>query len=145
MDRITESLITELLSNLEIISEDESKDFEKLANYTVVSNEYNKTFDIETLTVGDGNDTGIDGIAIIVNGQLVESTDEVDDLLEKNNSLEIEYLFVQSKTSPSFDGADINTFMFGVLDFFSTKPKLVRNDDIKKFAEVSNYIFNKAP
>jgi hypothetical protein len=80
-----------------------------------------------------------------VNGQLVESTDEVDDLLEKNNSLEIEYLFIQSKTSPSFDGADINTFIFGVLDFFSTKPKLVRNDDIKKFAEVSNYIFNKAP
>lgn len=145
MDRITESLITELLSNLEISSESESKDFEKLANYTVVSNEYNKTFDIETLTVGDGNDTGIDGIAIIVNGQLVESTDEVEDLLEKNNSLEIEYLFVQSKTSSSFDGADINSFLFGVSDFFLTKPKLVRNDDIKRFAEVSNYIFNKAP
>lgn len=145
MDRITESLITELLSNLEIKSEDESKDFEKLSNYTVVSNEYNKTFDIESLNVGDGNDTGIDGIAIIVNGQLVESTDEIDDLLEKNNSLEIEYLFIQSKTSPNFDGADINTFLFGVLDFFSTKPKLVRNDDIIKFAEVSNYIFDKAP
>lgn len=145
MDRITESLITELLSNLEINSEGESKDFEKLSNYTVVSNEYNKTFDIETLTVGDGNDTGIDGIAIIVNGQLVESTDEVDDLLEKNNSLEIEFLFVQSKTSPNFDGADMNTFLFGALDFFSTKPKLVRNEDIKRFAEVSNYIFDKAP
>ena len=145
MDRITESLITELLSNLEINSEGESKDFEKLSNYTVVSNEYNKTFDIDTLTVGDGNDTGIDGIAIIVNGQLVESTDEVDDLLEKNNSLEIEFLFVQSKTSPNFDGANMNTFLFGALDFFSTKPKLVRNEDIKRFAEVSNYIFDKAP
>lgn len=145
MDRITQSLITELLTNLEINSEGESKDFEKLSNYTVVSNEYNKTFDIDTLTVGDGNDTGIDGIAIIVNGQLVESTDEVDDLLEKNNSLEIEFLFVQSKTSPSFDGADMNNFLFGVLDFFSTKPRLVRNEDIKRFAEVSNYIINKAP
>ena len=87
MDRITESLITELLTNLELKSEGESKDFEKLANYTVVSNEYNKTFDIDSLTVGDGNDTGIDGIAIIVNGQLVETSDEIDDLLEKNNFL----------------------------------------------------------
>lgn len=145
MDRITESLIKELLTNLEISPENESKDFEKLSNYTVVSNEYNKTFDLETLSVGDGNDTGIDGIAIIVNGQLVESTDEVDDLLEKNNSLEIEYLFVQSKTSPSFDSGDINTFLFGVKDFFSTNPGLVRNEDIKRFAEVSNYIFSKAP
>lgn len=145
MDRITESLITELLTNLEINSENESKDFEKLANYAVVSNEYNKTFDIDSLTVGDSNDTGIDGIAIIVNGQLVESTDEIDDLLEKNNFLEIEYLFIQSKTSASFDSGDINAFLFGVQDFFSTNPRLVRNEDIKRFAEVSNYIFTKAP
>ena len=145
MDRITQSLIKELLENLEIKSENESKDFEKLSNYTVVSNEYNKTFDIEALTVGEGNDTGIDGIAIIVNGQLVESSDEVNDLLEKNNSLEVEYLFIQSKTSSNFDSGDINTFLFGVLDFFSTNPKLVRNDDITRFAEVSNYIFEKAP
>jgi hypothetical protein len=145
MDRITESLITELLKNLEMVSESPSKDFEKLANYTIVSNEYNKTFLIDNLTVGDGNDTGIDGIAIIVNGQLVESTEEVDDLLEKINFLEIEYLFIQSKTSSNFDGGDINTFLFGVLDFFSTKPKLVRNDDIKRFAEISNFIFSKAP
>ena len=145
MDRITESLISELLTNLEITPEGESKDFEKFANYTVVSNEYNKTFDIDTLTVGDGNDTGIDGIAIIVNGQLVESTEEIEDLLEKNNFLEVEYLFVQSKTSPSFEGSDINTFLFGISDFFSTRPRLVRNEDVSRFAEISNYIFNKAP
>jgi hypothetical protein len=145
MDRITESLINELLTTLEIKTEGESKDFEKLANYTVVSNEYNKTFDIEAVTVGEGNDTGIDGIAIIVNGQLIDSLDEVDDLLEKNNFLEIEYIFVQSKTSSSFDSSEINTFIFGVQDFFSLKPKLVRNEDIKRFAEISNYIFQKAP
>jgi hypothetical protein len=144
MDRITESLIFELLTTLEIASESESKDFEKLANYTVVSNEYNKTFDIESITVGDGNDTGIDGIAIIVNGQLIESTDEVDDMLEKNNFLEIEYIFIQSKTSSNFESAELNTFIFGVQDFFSLKPRLVRNDEIKRFAEISNYLFTKA-
>jgi hypothetical protein len=145
MDRITESLISELLTNLELKSEGESKDFEKLANYTVVSSEFNKTFDVESITVGDGNDTGIDGVAIVVNGLLVETTDEIDDLLEKNNFLEIEYIFVQAKTSANFDSAEINTFIFGIQDFFSLKPKLVRNDDVKRFAEVSNYIFEKAP
>jgi len=144
MDRITESLIAELISNYEMQSEGESKDFEKLANYTVISNDYNKTFDIESVTVGDGNDTGIDGIAIIVNGQLVESTDEINDLLEKNNFLEIDYIFVQAKTSANFDSAAINTFIYGVMDFFALIPKLVRNDDILKFAELSNYIFSKA-
>ncbi|WP_196782000.1 hypothetical protein [Acinetobacter shaoyimingii] len=83
MDRITESLITELLKNLEIKSEGVSKDFEKLVNYTIVSNDYNKTFDIDSITVGDGNDTGIDGIAIIVNGQHIENIEEINDLLKK--------------------------------------------------------------
>jgi hypothetical protein len=145
MDRITESLIQELLTNLEIPSKGESKDFEKLVNYTVLSHEYNKTFEVDDTTVGDGNDTGLDGIAIIVNGQLIDTTDEIDDLLDKNNFLEVEYIFIQSKTSPNFDSGDINTFIFGVQDFFSLTPKLVRNEDITRFAEISNYLFKKAP
>ncbi len=145
MDRITESLIKELLTNLELTTEGESKDFEKLVNYTIVSTEYNKTFDIDTVTIGEGGDTGIDGIAMIVNGQLIESTDEIDDLLDKNNFLEIEYIFIQSKTSSSFDSGDMNTFFFGVQDFFSVKPRLVRNEDVKRIAEISNFLFQKAP
>lgn len=54
MDRITKSLIEELLNNLELQSEGDSKDFEKLVNYSVVSNEYSKTFDVEVITIGDG-------------------------------------------------------------------------------------------
>lgn len=144
MDRITTSLIKELLESQELTSKGESKDFEKLVNYTVISNEYNKTFDIETLTIGEGNDTGIDGLAIIVNGQLVESIDEVDGLIEKNNFLEVEFVFTQSKTSSTFSGADINTFLFGVLDFFSTTPKLIRNQSIVKNIEISNHIYDNA-
>ncbi|GAB2801599.1 AIPR family protein [Rhabdobacter roseus] len=113
--------------------------------YSVVSNEYNKTFDIDTVSIGNGGDTGIDGIAIIVNGQLVESIEEVDDLLDKNNSLEVSYIFIQAKSSSSFDSGSINTFIFGVLDFFSDAPSLVRNDDVIKHAEISNYIYSKAP
>lgn len=145
MDRITESLIAELLTNLGIKSIDESNDFERLANYTVVSNEYNKTFDTELISVGDSNDTWIDGIAIIVNGQLIENTDEINDLLAKNNFLEVTYIFIQSKTSSNFSGAEINTFIFWVQDFFAIEPRLVRNEEIEKFAEVSNYIFKNAP
>lgn len=145
MDRITESLIKELLLNQELKSKGESKDFEKLVNYTIISNEYNKTFDIENLTIGEGNDTGVDGLAIIVNGQLIDSKEEVDDLIEKNNFLDVEFIFTQSKTSSKFSGADINTFFFGVLDFFSNKPKLVRNESIIKYVEITNHIYDNAP
>lgn len=144
MDRITKSLIEELLTTQEIESDGEPRDFEKLVNYTTISNEYNKTFELDFVTVGEGNDTGIDGIAIIVNGQLVETTDEIDDLLEKNGYLEVVYVFTQAKSSSNFNSGEINTFLFGVKDFFSDRPKLVRNDDIQKFAEMSNYVYSKA-
>jgi hypothetical protein len=64
---------------------------------------------------------------------------------KKNNFLEIDYIFIQSKTSSNFESAQINTFLYGVQDFFSLNPRLVRNDDIRKFNEISNYIFQKAP
>ncbi|BEV02680.1 AIPR family protein [Chryseobacterium gambrini] len=145
MDRITSSLIKELLVTQEIKSEGESKDFEKLVNYSIISNEYNKTFDLNLVTIGEGNDTGIDGIAIIVNGQLIETLEEVDDLIVKNNFLEVDFILTQSKTSSNFSSSDINTFIFGVNDFFSETPKLIRNESLEKLAEISNHIFSNAP
>ena len=145
MDRITKSLISELLENQELNTEGDPKDFEKLVNYCVVSNEYSKTFDINLMTIGESGDTGIDGLAIIVNGQLIENREEIDDLLERNNSIEVTYLFMQAKSSSNFNSGEINTFIFGVKDFFSENPQLVRNEDVTKFAEISDYIYEKAP
>ena len=144
MDRITKSFIQEMLSQQEMESESEFKDFEKLVNYTVISNFYNRSFSLDYVTVGEGNDTGIDGLGIIVNGQMIETTDEVDDLIERNGTLEVSFIFTQAKTSSSFNSGEINTFVFGIKDFFSENPQLVRNEDIQKFAELSDYLYEKA-
>lgn len=144
MDRITKQLVTDYLESAELTFTDESKDFEIFCIYTVVSNELNKTFDVESITTGNGHDTGIDGIAIIVNGYLVEEIDEIDDLLKKNGYLEVTYIFIQSKTSSNFESRDINTFYFGINDFFSENPKLPRNDDVTRFANLSNHILRLA-
>ncbi|NBL64068.1 AIPR protein [Flavobacterium sp. NST-5] len=145
MDRITQSFIKELLETEELTSKGESKDFEKLANYSIISNEYNKTFDLNFVTIGDGDDTGVDGISIIVNGVLVENTEEIDDLIEKNGTIEVDFTFIQSKTSSNFSTSELNTFIFGVKDFFSISPKLRRNESLQKFADLANHIYNNAP
>lgn len=144
MDRITKQLVSDLFKTQENIETDISKDFEYFGNYSVVSNEYNKTFEAELVTVGNGNDTGIDGIAIIANGHLVEDQNEIDDLLESNGYLEVSYIFIQSKTSSNFDTKEMHNFYFGVKDFFSETPMLNRNEDISRFADLSNYILEKA-
>lgn len=144
MDRITKKLLQDFLEAQEMLPTDEASDFELFCNYSVLSNEYNKTFDAKAITVGAGSDTGIDGLAIIVNGHLVEDADEVDSLLEANGFLDVTYLFIQAKTSSSFDTKEMLAFYFGVSDFFSEEPKLPRNDDIKMYVELSEYILDNA-
>lgn len=144
MDRITKKLLQDFLEAQELEAGDESSDFELFCNYSVLANEYNKTFDAKAVTVGAGADTGIDGIAIIVNGHLVEDIDEIDNLLEANGYLEVTYIFVQSKTSSNFDTKEMHAFYFGVSDFFAEEPKLSRNEDVKRFSELSDYVLEKA-
>ncbi len=144
MDRITQQLVNGFLETEEIEERDTSTQFEMFSNFSIVSNEYNKTFDYSLLNIGGGDDTGIDGIAIIVNGHLIENTDEIDTLKDSNNHLEVTFIFVQSKTSNSFNLGEMLKFYTGIKDFFSERPTLRRNEDIEKFAELSNHIFNNA-
>lgn len=144
MDRITKTLLNDFLKTQEIIGKDESSNFEKFVNYSILSNEYNKSFDIDSISIGAGNDTGIDGLAIIVNGHLIEELNEIDDLLAQNGYLDVKYIFIQSKTSSTIDTSEMLQFYNGVYDFFSEEHKLIRNEDIKKLSEISDYIFTLA-
>jgi len=144
MDRITKQLVKELVTMQGIKNKNESDNFELFVNYSIISDEYNRTFNLEDTSIGSGLDTGIDGLAIIVNGTIVNSTEEIDNLLESNGFLEVSYIFIQSKTSSSFDTSEIRTFSDGVKDFFRESPTLPRNDDLKNFADISNYILDNA-
>ncbi len=144
MDRIVTTLVKDLLDSQEIPLERSYKDFERFTNYCVISKEYNKSFDIEDTLTGVGDDTGIDGLAIIVNGNLIENTEQIEDLLERNNFIEATFVFIQAKTSNEFNSSEMNKFSFGVKDFFSDNPKLRRNSEILNFSAISEFLFTKA-
>ena len=144
MDRITKGLVEELNLSIDRSKINVAKQFENFVNYSVVANNYSNTFDIDVVDTGDGNDTGIDGVAIIVNNQLVEDSDELTPLIEAKVPLKVEYIFIQSKTSPNFNTSDIGQFTNGILDFFSENPKIVRNKEISNLAEISNFLIENS-
>lgn len=144
MDRITKQLVKELVKTQEVTTKNESEHFELFVNYSVVSDEHNRTFNLNDISIGSGHDTGIDGLAIIVNGSIINTSNEIDDFLERNGFLDVSYIFIQSKTSSSFDTSDIRTFVDGVKDFFREEPTLPRNNDIQNLADISNYILDHA-
>jgi hypothetical protein len=144
MDRITRALLKDFVDGqgLSTLKEDEA--FERFSNYAVVSREYSDSFDVEEVSSGGGNDTGIDGLALIINGRLVLNEEEIVDITEQNKYLEATFMFVQAKTTSGFDGADMSSFGFGVSDFFADQPRLPRNDFINRMAHLQQIIFQKS-
>ncbi|HTV55513.1 MAG TPA: AIPR family protein [Terriglobia bacterium] len=151
MDKITESLLTEFSKEQQLEALDESKRFEHLVSFLVVRGEHSETFSTDDVVVGDdeksskgGGDTGIDGVAIIVNGNLVSDVEELEEQISTAGYLETIFVFIQAETTSGFDGSKIGTFGFGVGDFFREVPKLKRSAKISSFVEISQAIYAKS-
>jgi hypothetical protein len=119
--------------------------FEHFANFCVASKEYPDEFDVESISVAGGNDLQLDGVMIIVNGVLVDSTDEVDDLTQTNKHIDAEFIFVQAKTGSDFNGAEISNMFFGVRDLFASSPQLPRNKELTAKEGIIRHIYTKSP
>ncbi|MCK4429202.1 MAG: AIPR family protein [Candidatus Aenigmarchaeota archaeon] len=143
MDKITENLVEDYISSNELSIKNMDDKFELFSSYCIISKEYDADFDIEQVWLNDSA-IGIDAISIIVNGRLIESKEEIDDLIEFNKYLEATFIFIQSKTSSNFDSKEIGNFIFGVSDFFEEKPTIPRSDKLKEKAEIVNYIHSKS-
>ncbi|MFT3747224.1 MAG: AIPR family protein [Agriterribacter sp.] len=123
--------------------------FEHFSNYCILSKVhpeafYNDSFKIEEINVGGGNDTGIDGVAIVVNEHIVTTKEEIDSLKNLFQRLDVKFIFIQAKTSSEFKSSDIGNFIFGVKDFFKDRPTLKTNEDIQHLRELKEYIYTQS-
>jgi hypothetical protein len=144
MDMITESLLDEFSKEQEITSLDKDRRFEHFAAYIAVRRQYGETFNPGDVVTGKGGDTGIDGIAIIVNGTLITDLAALADI-GSSASLDVTFVFVQAQQTPSFDTAKLGQFGFGLIDFFNTgKPKLDRNERIQSAVAVMRAIYKRS-
>ncbi len=140
MDRITESNLTDFVANSGYLKQDLEVQFEHFVNYCVVSGEHHDTFDLDSINCGAGGDTALDGIAIFVNGAIIDNEQEVEDLISRNGYLEVKILLIQSKTSAKFDMGEIRNFLFGSRDLFSANGSMPRNEKIKYKAQIIQFI-----
>lgn len=152
MDKITGSLLTTFVEQNELGNKDEATQFEHFSNYSIASKQFRGSFELEDIHSGAGGDCAIDGIFIIVNGRVVTDCDELNDIVETSGHLDADINFIQSKTTSSFSGADIGSFIHGVKDFLSDEPQLVQNDKIQTIKQVweeiilkSSYMVNRRP
>ena len=141
LDRITRGLLDEFGTEFGVADLPEDRRFEHMTAWITTRRHYNDAqFDPADIVTGSGGDTGIDGIAIIVNNNLVTDVDTITDLLELNGYLDVTFVFIQAERSSGFDMAKIGQFGFGVKDFFADG-KLPRNDLVQSAREVMEAIY----
>ncbi len=140
MNRVLKSLLDDYVRTNEYESIEEYLKFEYFAIYCVLSKLYDRQLIIEDVHTGGGNDTGIDGIGIIVNNLIIENEEDLIFLIEKNASLDVQLIFIQAKNSSHFDSGEMLKFGSGVSDFLSESPSLVRNEIIEHKSLIYNLL-----
>lgn len=140
-DEILKNFLDDFSKNhgIEDLGEDEK--FEKFVNFNIVSQLYPRDIEIDDLSVGGQGDTAIDGIAIIVNGSIIKAEEDIDSLIRKNGSLDITFVFIQSKNQSKFKGDAIGNFIFGVKCFFEDQAILKENEYIKSLRRLKEKIY----
>ncbi len=121
--------------------------FERFVNSAILTSHQPDAFSadaelLDKICVGGQADTGIDGIAIKVNGVLVQAKEEASDIIQTAKRAGIEFVFIQSKYKPHFDAQELTTFIAGVRNFLSNTPTLPVNDKIKEFLHLKDYLLS---
>src|ERR1043166_1668675 len=107
MDRVSESLLNEFSEEHEITALPEDRRFEHFAAAITIQRHYTDSFDSEEVVTGAGGDTGIDAVAIIVNGSLITDVETLEEQTENAGSLDATFVFVQAERSPNFESSKI--------------------------------------
>lgn len=95
MDAVTKANLSQFVATQELAQSDIEKQFEYLSAYCVLSSVLEDNLELESVVLGNGDDCGIDALAIIVNGVHVTDPEQVDDILENNKYLDAQFVFIQ--------------------------------------------------
>ena len=89
----------------------------------------------------EASEFGIDGIAIILQGELCTNNDQATASLSVGKNHSVEFHFFQSKASKHSKYADISKFLDAVVDFFRDG-KLAKSHQIDDLRECKNLIYS---
>ncbi|MBL6447683.1 AIPR family protein [Fulvivirga sp. 29W222] len=143
MDRIIESFVEDFESDFNYKEKDRNKLFEHFSNYLIVSKLYPDKSSIDKINVGGAKNPGIDGLAVMTNNHLITSIEEVDYFIQENDLLEVDFNFVQSKTTSSFELSGISNFITSVREFFKDG-NLCFEDELLNLRDLKNYIYKNS-
>ena len=127
----------------------EDDQFEAFATSTILRRYHQADItDIEEdVLVGGGGDGGLDAITILVNGRPTRSQEDVEFFVDRLGRLDVEFVFLQAKTTAAFNAGQIGTSIFGVRQFFeavsNSNPDIVFKEEILQLIDLARYLYGQ--
>lgn len=122
-----------------------SKEFEYMVNYLLVTkfhpDAFNDKGDLQMVAVDEKSQFGLDAIAFIVNGNLVLSKNDIS-LYAKSKKLDVDILFIQTKTEDKCDTGDLLKTVQATKNFLSNFDSITeKNDNILNAKDIYDELF----
>ena len=149
-DLVLDGYIKNFAEKGDLLHLDLAKSFEVFGASSILRKYHQSAIaDIEDeVLVGGKGDGGLDAVVIMVNGRPVHTEQDVKFFVEKLRRLDVEFVFMQAKSSPSFKAADIGTFVFGVEQFFcavfNKDPLVEFKLEIKQLIDLTRHIYEQS-
>jgi hypothetical protein len=120
----------------------ESEVFEAYTIYSVISGQLGRGANPLDVHL-KGDEFGLDGVAIIIQGEIIKDTDDANAALDGLKNPEIEFLFFQSKTGTSYDYGDIAK-LFDAIDHFFDDSLYGESEQLDDLINAKDLIYRKA-
>lgn len=127
MNPVIQAQVREFVLSHSLTERTEPNQFEAYSIFSILSGVHGESIDADHVHL-NGNEFGLDGIAILVQGELVRDSHEAAEKIAAINNPSIEFIFFQSKTGTSFDYGNISKFFDAISEFF--------NGDLKDESEI---------
>lgn len=114
--------------------------FEFFSAYCVYFRDFSEHVILEDVVVAGGLDTAIDAIGIFLNDIPVTSQAQIEEI-SLRQKIEVDFCFVQAKTSRNLNAAEIGSYIQGVKEFFGPR-FMPTNSTVADKRSLSDQVFS---
>lgn len=145
LNKILNGILHDFEADYFLQSLDTSKSFEYLVNYLLVSKHHpdgiNDKGDLDQLCVDNKSQFGLDGIAFIINDNLVLSKEDIE-VYSKSKRLDVKILFIQTKIEEKCDTGDLLKTIRAAKNFINNYESITeKNENIRNAKEIYDTLF----